>query len=641
MQRKKNWSRTALMGMFLLLALFLGAQGTYAGGTGKEGITYTLRYYSGNGSKLLYTEKVPAGGSVYLYKAPYADQKKCGGWFIYEGSEKKLYAHGAYYVPDKDKKIFLNEYIKILFRNKNGDTDFTKYVARGNTFTVPYPSAVTNYTSLGWSVNKDCSTLDYAAQGTMTAKWDTTLYACRKYTPYTVTFGYYNGNTSLSAFKKLTIHAGKENVSLPEVPAVKGYAALGWSLKKNSQTADHKAGDKVRVSKNITYYAVYRKLRSFQVKFCMADGSVPSQYASLAKTVTEGTVFTLPGIPVRQDYLNISWRLTINGQTKDYEPGVSIKVQGNYTFYAVQEKGGVTVTLKYNSGYTIREINVKKGTSITLPGLANPAGSTFMGWDTRKYRYADPMYEAGTVLPSVQEDLVLYSVLYNRKNDTSLILSQLGTPNREKYRKVIFVGDSRTYYMQQSLLRMTYNNAFVEYVCEPGIGLEWFLAKGYGRLIESLKAGGPEDEILMGEEDILPIAVIFNLGINDLGNLNRYADTLLKIAPELQKYRARLFFMSVNPVCGETRNSYNLHYGLSLGPRREADVRRFNQYMSAALSGKYTYIDIYSYLMQKGFATATWNTSGNSISCLDDGTHYSQNTYKRIFAECLRRVNLS
>ena len=60
--------------------------------------------------------------------------------------------------------------------------------------------------------------------------------------------------------------------------SVDDFAAMAEAV-ENSQTADHKAGDKVRVSKNITYYAVYRKLRSFQVKFCMADGSVPSQYA--------------------------------------------------------------------------------------------------------------------------------------------------------------------------------------------------------------------------------------------------------------------------------------------------------------------------------------------------------------------------
>ena len=89
----------------------------------------------------------------------------------------------------------------------------------------------------------------------------------------------------------------------------------------------------------------------------------------------------------------------------------------------------------------------------------------------------------------------------------------------------------------------------------------------------------------------------------------------------------KLFFMSVNPVNYATRNLYGK------AARREETVRYFNSTVSSGLSGTYTYIDAYSYLMANGFGM---DNGGSGVDMgKDDGLHYTTKTYKRIFKYCL------
>lgn len=187
------------------------------------------------------------------------------------------------------------------------------------------------------------------------------------------------------------------------------------------------------------------------------------------------------------------------------------------------------------------------------------------------------------------------------------------------------VGDSRTVRMRQALAAQNCgaNMNGVRFVGASGQGLRWFKEEGYNYLINQIK------HIRVSSSK--PVAVVFNLGVNDLYRISDYVAFMNEIAPELEKMNCKLYYMSVNPI-----NSVMIEKTGRLSLRKEADVRAFNERIKTGLDD-YTYIDTYSWLMQNGFGTS--NGVNGKDSSEDDGLHYTVKTYKRIYDYCLRYVN--
>ena len=130
-----------------------------------------------------------------------------------------------------------------------------------------------------------------------------------------------------------------------------------------------------------------------------------------------------------------------------------------------------------------------------------------------------------------------------------------------------------------------------------------------------------------------PVAVIFNLGVNDLsshnsgngvdykGEANAYLARMNTLAEELES-DCRLFYMSVNPVNTAMKPT-----------RKEAQLRYFNNRLQSGLNNRFQWIDTYKYLMKNGYST--YNAFKGNI---DDGVHYSARTYKRIYKYCMNAI---
>lgn len=229
---------------------------------------------------------------------------------------------------------------------------------------------------------------------------------------------------------------------------------------------------------------------------------------------------------------------------------------------------------------------------VTLPAIRNQTGYTFLGWSTK---------------PDIQV------------NNLAAQLSE--------YSGIIFVGDSRTYFMQKTLLREYGKDAVakVSFVCKTGEGLSWFETAGE-RVMRS------EIARLQSDSD-KPVAVIFNLGVNDLsshnsgngvdykGEANAYLARMNTLAEELES-DCRLFYMSVNPVNTAMKPT-----------RKEAQLRYFNDRLQSRLNKRFQWIDTYKYLMKNGYSTYN-EFKGN----IDDGVHYSTCTYKRIYKYCMNAI---
>ena len=286
-----------------------------------------------------------------------------------------------------------------------------------------------------------------------------------------------------------------------------------------------------------------------------------------------------------------------------------------------------------NDGTVYKTENVASGSSYTLPSVRNASGYTFMGWDIQLGKSTAPRYEAGDTI-TVNSNIKLYAVVFNRSAEEDLTLSELlqsasswkiGNGSNRGYNHIIFVGDSRTNRMQRTLQNL--NSGYyesnllrdIDFVYEEGKGLEW------------LKSQGMNTVLSIAEENysvLKPTAVIFNLGVNDPGNMYDYISYYQEIAESLQKKNCKLFFMSVNPV-----NSKTIEYLGKNAIRKEEVIRKFNSVVGSALGSTFEYIDTYSYLMENGYGT---NISGTGVDLPDDdGLHYTTKTYKRIFKYCL------
>ena len=140
------------------------------------------------------------------------------------------------------------------------------------------------------------------------------------------------------------------------------------------------------------------------------------------------------------------------------------------------------------------------------------------------------------------------------------------------------------------------------------------------------------NEISGMDDNAKPVAVIFNLGVNDLIHKNResisydsvasdYASYMNGLSRKLTARNCELFYMSVNP-CNTAMKS----------TRKESEIRGFNNRLRQRLNGNFTWINSYSYLMRCGYTTRC-----EFRGYTDDGVHYSMRTYKRILTETRRQ----
>ena len=332
----------------------------------------------------------------------------------------------------------------------------------------------------------------------------------------------------------------------------------------------------------------------------------------------------MPAVPIQIGICK-SWLVNSKERQGIYckKVGTKIKISGNIRYYSVQMQS-VKVNLRKANGTVWKTVTLGKGGYLKLPSVSNATGYTFMGWSKtrRTGSSTDPDYEAGELL-RINKNTNLYATVFNRALEKDISSDEMAHPAiGMMYSKVIFVGDSRTAGIQATLNKQMSSSVTngVSFVANPGKGLSWFRDTGYAQLIEEIDK----------TEGSKPIAVIFNLGVNDLGNAGNYVSYMTSIASTLKSKNCKLFYMSVNPI-----NSIMITKA-GRGARTEAQVREFNIKIRSGLSLDYKYIDMYSVLMKKGYGT---NARYDGVDDGDDGLHYTTKTFKRIYYYCITYLN--
>lgn len=368
-------------------------------------------------------------------------------------------------------------------------------------------------------------------------------------------------------------------------------------------------------------------VKKVQVTYLNNKGNSTAAYAKKIKTVKKGSYITLPSLPAVNGYQAKGWTNVKNGKTAKYKENSRLKVTGNLKLYAVYAAEPV-ITLHKQDGSVLKKITAVNGRR-RLPSMANQTGYTFLGWSKRPGQTVNPDYKAGEVV-TLTRNMHLYAVVFDRSTEPDIKAAKMDKPDPQKYKKVIFVGDSRTYLMKNTMTSQFDDSVTenVSFVCQSGAGLHWLKNTGTPKILSELKKAGTKGK---------PVAVIFNFGVNDLRYedgrdmdvndvLSRYVSYMKQLAATLKSKNCKLFYMSVNPI-----NSSMSKYK---GRRKEEDLQAFNQGIKTKLKGTYQYLDSYSYLYKEGYGTQSfWNPN------LDDGVHYTAQTYKRIYRYCIKRIN--
>ena len=565
------------------------------------------------------------GQTVVLPDMPGSKYVNYGWTSVKGGREVEFELNSRYRILD-DLDLYMIRYtaLKVEFRLLNGSSNsaysgLTITAVKGDKVKLPEIPQRTGYTGKGWSKTKNKGSVSYKQGQTITISGNMTLYAVQSKLPYSISFNNNSGTSTSKTYADLKMYAAKnQTITLPELPNAKGYQNVGWTTAKGKTTPVYKAGSKVKVTKNMKFYTVRRKSNYYNVEFFYGNGKSNSAYKKLKKRVEEGTEIKLPLVPARNGYINKGWSTRKNPVVATSRK--TYTVRRNVKFYSVQVKA-VKVTLYKESGDFYRSTTMAKGSVYTLPCVRNAAGYTFMGWSDKPKQSVNPQYEPEMEI-TVEEDMDLYAVVFRKSDEPDLPADKLPQWNNYKYKRVVFVGDSRTAYMENALKNAGARTEGIEFISKVGGGLDWFKTVAYPKLYSIVKN---ETASILAK----PTAVVINLGINDLENQNGYVLYMNSIAKELKKHNCELFFMSLNPV------NRSMLKEAGKKDRSEAKVRLFNNALRSALGAQYSYIDTYSKLKKEGygFDSSSTGTGGN-----DDGLHYTAKTYKRIFTYCMKTL---
>lgn len=154
---------------------------------------------------------------------------------------------------------------------------------------------------------------------------------------------------------------------------------------------------------------------------------------------------------------------------------------------------------------------------------------------------------------------------------------------------IVFIGDSRTVGLNSAVDLVHKKDTFV--IAKSGMGYNWFMKDGYEHL-----------KYIRKNNDYDKWIYVFNLGVNDLTNVDKY----IALYKELSK-DATVYYLSINPTDD------------SVGGIQCSDIMAFNKKIT---SEDIEYIDSYDYLDK---------VSGYSFDKRNDGMHYDEETYEKLY----------
>ncbi len=441
---------------------------------------------------------------------------------------------------------------------------------------------------------------------------------------YKVQFGTGKADTYVETYPQYAKKV-KEGTTI-QLPKKNTKTEIGYWLNIKSKKL-YVGGSDYKVTWNTKF--TLRLVPKKTITFC--SPSTGNAFTQLTKVYAMSTHVTMPDFMKEHSAYSrfLGWSRSRYAKVPSYLPGEKVRIYGNTRFYAVigskDQKQTAYIYLRYNDGTLYKKLEAADG--LTFPSVNPNNTTTMIGWSTVKGKKAGPEYLEEETIPNRAG--TYYMVIRKSTDDPISGVSDLTKVTRHSY--LYIVGDSRTAYMKDTFG----NNPWkVKLIGMPGGGLNWLKgldtkhpSNGYKILLSNLEA---QKDTTYGRHP----AVVFNLGVNDLGNATAYVEYYKKIAATLKKtYNCELYVMSVNPINRQMISDTAIRFGSAqegtLSARTVQKVQTFNTILKKGLAGTYEYIDCNQYLLTSGWTS--WANSGVNSYKYADGLHYTKSTYEKIY----------
>ncbi len=196
---------------------------------------------------------------------------------------------------------------------------------------------------------------------------------------YTLT---YNANGGSGAPSSQTVAASTYFNLSSTKPTRSGYTFLGWSTSKTATSASYSPGASVKISGNITLYAVWKVNTTSTKYYTLTYNANGGSGAPSSQTVAASTYFNLSSTkPTRSGYTFLGWSTSKTATSASYSPGASVKISGNITLYAVW-KVNTTYTGYVNTGSASLCLRQSASTSSSVLAYM-PKGSSLTVLDNK------------------------------------------------------------------------------------------------------------------------------------------------------------------------------------------------------------------------------------------------------------------
>lgn len=276
---KNNWGMTYRFDKTIQKILFTIAVFVFGiailNSTPVKAATVTIQFRSNSGATNSYyksiSQKVKAGSSIRLPALPKVKNYESVGWDLQKNSSTGKYKAGITVKVNKNITLYavykLHPYQTAFFDETGNQNDtfvsLNRYFPKNGILKFPAVPKKSGYTAMGWATEADGS-VKYKAGTSVRITSSKKFYAVyQKSSYYSVNFFDQDGTYS-NEYLALNRRVEKNGSFL--LPAVKdkaGYTFLGWSTSHGKSIApNYRAGASLKVSRNLSLYAVWFKNRS-------------------------------------------------------------------------------------------------------------------------------------------------------------------------------------------------------------------------------------------------------------------------------------------------------------------------------------------------------------------------------------------
>jgi uncharacterized repeat protein (TIGR02543 family) len=239
------------------------------------------------------------------------------GWNTAADGSGTDYAMGSTYTDNASLTLYakwtLNTYA--VTYNANGATSGTAPNAQVKTYGVDLTLAAntgslarTGFSFDGWNTAADGSGTSYAAGGTYTANAPATLFATWTPNPYAVTYDANEATSGTAPDAQVKTHGVNLTLATNTGSLARtGFSFVGWNTAANGSGTSYAEGATYTANANLTLYAKWTALPTYDVIFVALEGGTVEGAARLTQTVFEGEDCTPVTATADADYSFSHW----------------------------------------------------------------------------------------------------------------------------------------------------------------------------------------------------------------------------------------------------------------------------------------------------------------------------------------------